>query len=256
MGLSVWMKTILSTFWIATDLLSAKLTVVPLAEKEMNARGSEVAGGTYREKKKPQRKSCKRDMLRSPDAQGSWVRYWLSSHKQLVQSHEKPHLCRWDSLWEYVLWKAVVCHQVLRVKAMPCPMHFLISRGYLPICRLPQPYNSILSCFLLLHSGIPDLGTCLSYLSRYCKVRGKGMSMSQLGSPAWQLWQSHRAYAPVMAIRSFFLFTPWMEMESLSPESTTHMSFFFLSILSAFPAVYLFSSYSARSLHLLVLTDK
>lgn len=179
-------------------------------------------------------------MLRSPDAQGSWVRYWLSSHKQLVQSHEKPHLCQWDSLWEYVLWKAVVCHQVLRVKAMPCPMHFLISRGYLPICRLPQPYNSILSCVLLLHSGIPDLGTCLSYLSRSCKVRGKGMSMSQLGSPAWQLWQSHRAYAPVMAIRSFFLFTPWMEMESLSPESTTHMSFFFLSILSAFPAVYLF----------------
>jgi len=55
MGLSVWTKTALSTFSIATDLLSAKLTVLPLAEKEMNATGSEVAGGTWREKKKEEK---------------------------------------------------------------------------------------------------------------------------------------------------------------------------------------------------------
>lgn len=48
----------LCTFSIATDLLSVKLTVLPLAEKDMNARGSEVAGGTWRETK-PQKKSGK-----------------------------------------------------------------------------------------------------------------------------------------------------------------------------------------------------
>lgn len=62
----------LYTFSIATDLLSVKLTVLPLAEKDMNARGSEVAGGTWR-KTKSQNKSGKLGMLKCPDALGSLV---------------------------------------------------------------------------------------------------------------------------------------------------------------------------------------
>lgn len=88
-------------------------------------------------------------------------------------------------------------------------MHFLISCSYLTKCRLLQPYSSILKCFLLLHSGRPNLVTCLSYLSRSCRVTGKGISVSHLRSPVWQLQQSHRVHAPVMAIKSFFLFTVW-----------------------------------------------
>lgn len=117
---------------------------------------------------------------------------------------------------------------------MPCPIYFLISCSYLPICRLPLPYSSILKCFLLLHSGRPNLVTFLLHLSRSCRVTWKGISMSQLGSPAWQLWQSHRAHTPAIAINSFFPFTPWMEMGSL------YLAPLYNSYVFLFPA-YIFS---------------
>lgn len=45
MGLSVCTKTMLSVFQIITDRRSSRLTVVPLAEKEMKANGAELTGG-------------------------------------------------------------------------------------------------------------------------------------------------------------------------------------------------------------------
>lgn len=51
MGLSVCTKTMLSVFQIITDRLSSRLTVLPLAEKEMKARGAEWAGGICEERR-------------------------------------------------------------------------------------------------------------------------------------------------------------------------------------------------------------
>lgn len=137
-------------------------------------------------------------------------------------------------------------------------MHFPISCSYLPICRLPQPYSWILRRFLLLHSGRPNLGIYLSYLSGSCRVTGKGMSMSQLSCLAWQLWQSHRMHAPRMAIKSFLLFTRWMVMESLSPASpyNPYVFLFPVYVVNLSISLSFFILFLAHALHLLALTDK
>jgi len=52
MGLSVCTKTMLSVFHIITDRRSSRLTLVPLAEKEMKANGAEPTGGICEETEK------------------------------------------------------------------------------------------------------------------------------------------------------------------------------------------------------------